>query len=216
MDFKTDQTQYLNDSVKLLSRQNHALKARLDQLGLPINPATDPDTPKTHLKVFAETFTGHGLSNLYFASSRLERFFWILFILTSVLFCSYYIFNSFTDFFAFDVISNIRVQYELNLVFPSFIICAWGSKFPIDTAIFECKFNGKTCLLNEMFARVNVVGKGTTSVRYCIRFNGRVNATSQLLSINKIGYDYGLSVSFLVPDEVRFSFLPIYESQSCK
>jgi len=61
-----------------------------------------------------------------------------------------------------------------------------------------------------MFSFVRVLG--TSSLRYCTRFNGKSNKTvTTLLSSNKIGFDYGLSVSFLVPDHVRFRSDQIYK-----
>ncbi len=200
----SDQIQTLQDSLNYLTQENQLLNTRLKDLGLPIS--TDTVSEPTPLKTFAETFTGHGLRQIYFKNSKLERFVWLLFIVISVIFCSFYIYNSFNDFFAYDVISNIRVQYESTLVFPAFIVCAWGSEFNVTKAIFDCKFNGKDCQIDKMFSQVKVIGKGTTSKRYCIRFNGKINSSSELLTVNKIGYDYGLSVSFLVPDKVNLAF----------
>jgi len=153
----------------------------------------------------ANSFSGHGFKKSFSENTKLNRIIWPLFIFIYILFCSYYIINSITLFFYYNVLSNIRVKQDIELTFPAFIICSWGSEYPVDKAIFNCEFNAADCRIDEMFSFVRVLGKGTSSLRYCTRFNGKSNKTIiTLLSSNKIGYDYGLSVSFLVPDHVRF------------
>ena len=149
----------------------------------------------------AKKYSGHGIPNLFAATNTFSQVGWLLSICISTAFCCFYIVNSFTDYYAYDVITYTRVEQVHELNFPSFIICSWGTEYPISEAIFDCKFNSKVCLRDQQFERVTVLGKGTTAKRYCIRFNGKKD-NSTLEVVNKIGYDNGLAVSFLVPDEV--------------
>ena len=92
------------------------------------------------------------------------------------------------------------------MIFPAFVICAWNSKYPIDMGIFHCLFENQDCQLVGSFEKMIVVGKGNSNELYCIRFNGgRKSKKKKLVPVSKTGSDYGVSVSFLIPDEVSES-----------
>jgi len=92
------------------------------------------------------------------------------------------------------------VSTEKTLTFPAVIICAWGTDYPLDKAIFYCQFNQQDCQLERHIDQVIVVGYGFTVHRYCIRFNG--GSYESLLSIKNAGYSNGLNINFFLPEEV--------------
>ena len=92
------------------------------------------------------------------------------------------------------------------MTFPAVVMCGWYSDYPIDEGMIHCTFNNQDCQITGGFEKVEILGSGWTDAHFCIRFNG-MNSLSgsknELLSVQNAGvYDSGLSVSFLVPDEV--------------
>ncbi len=135
--------------------------------------------------------------------SSLARLAWILLLTTSFIACCLYITNSLTGFLAYDVISNKKVQIQNEMIFPAVIICAWNSDFPIDTIIIHCTFNGQDCQSSSSthFEKVSILGYGLLRRTYCIKFN-----RNRLLSVNKAGYELGLSASFLMPSSLQMYY----------
>ena len=155
----------------------------------------------------AENFTGHGISNLFAAKTKLARFAWLIVILGFAAFCNFYIVNSFTDFFSYEVLSSIRIISEKEMIYPAVVICGWYSEYPIDQGIIYYTFNSQDCqITGDGFEKVEVLGYGKTKAHFCIRFNGRnklEESKNEHLSVQSAGfYGPGLYVSFLVPDEV--------------
>jgi len=149
--------------------------------------------------------TVHGISNLVTAKSHFERLSWLFFIVLAVIFCVIYIVNSFIDYFSYDVISNLRFRYTDDMNFPAVIFCGVSSEYPIHEGIFKCTFNNYNC---QDLEKVIVLGSGLSEDSYCIRFNGKIKSSNKMIfKANKIGiFDYGLKISFLIPDEVKMNF----------
>ena len=156
----------------------------------------------------AEKFTGHGIPNLLSAKTKLARLAWLTVILFFTAFCSFYIVNSLDDFFSYEVVSSIRVINEITMTFPAVVICGWYSEYAITEGMFHCKFNNQDCQIIGGFEKIDVFSSGTDTLHFCIRFNGMNKSgeyKNELLTVQKAGiYGPGLSVSFLVPDDVRF------------
>jgi hypothetical protein len=154
----------------------------------------------------AQNFSGHGIPNLFAAKSKLAGLVWFIFLAVNVAFCCLYITNSFVDFQAHDVISSIRIRIKKEMNFPAFIACGWFTRLPIDQSVFHCTFNNQDCQLFGGLTPVLVVGKGTSTPHYCLRFNGRrTGDDAPVAAVNKIGKDFGLSISFLLPNDVLLS-----------
>jgi len=86
--------------------------------------------------------------------------------------------------------------------FPAVIFCGVSSEYPIQEGIFKCTFNNYNC---QDLEKVIVLGSGLSGDSYCIRFNGKIKSSNKMIfKADKIGiFDYGLKISFLLPDEVR-------------
>ena len=104
-----------------------------------------PGSIKSVLLKTAENFSGHGIPNLVSAKTKLARFAWLSVIVVFAAFCSFYIVNSLTDFFSYEVVSSIRVIHKKEMIFPSVVMCGWESDYQIDEGIFHCKFNNQDC-----------------------------------------------------------------------
>ncbi len=169
----------------------------------------DSKSVKETLLRSAKKFSGHGISHIALARSNFARASWLIVICFSFAFCCYYIINSFTDFFAYDIISNIRVINDQEITFPAVIFCGWYSGFAIDTAVFQCQFQQKDCQEYGInFEKIIVLGYGASYRHYCIRFNGKNNTANRenekLMLVNRAdSLYYGLSVGFLLPNEVN-------------
>jgi len=144
-------------------------------------------------------FSGDGIRNLITAPTKHHQAAWVLFILLSTSLCICYITLSLIDFFAY----------------PALIVCSWGSEYPIDQAVFICRFDEEDCQLFDRPHRVLVLGKGTSSNRYCVRFNGIVRASkpTRLMRVTNIGIEeYGLMLILLLPENNTSVLYRIFEN----
>ncbi len=64
------------------------------------------------------------------------------------------------------------------------------------SAIFHCLYDGDDCEKHGSFGLVPVVGYGLSELHTCIRFN------STKIVARRVGDEYGLSISFLLPANV--------------
>ncbi len=160
-------------------------------------------------------FSGDGIRNLITAPTKHHQAAWVLFILLSTSLCICYITLSLIDFFAYDVITSVRVRNLQELLMPALIVCSWGSEYPIDQAVFICRFDEEDCQLFDRPHRVLVLGKGTSSNRYCVRFNGIVRASkpTRYMRVTNIGIEeYGLMLILLLPENNTSVLYRIYEN----
>jgi len=198
---------FLKNENKLLKEQQQAQRSQIQELKLLIqklNPQFTSNTETTISSIlanFSYNFTGHGLSNLTSTNSATAHLTWLVCITLAFIFCFYNIATTFTDYFAYDVVSSSRVFYRKEMVFPALIVCAWNTESPLEKSIIFCQFNRRDCQLMLEFRTVIVVGNGASSRRNCIRFNGK-NSKQKLLSVKKAGVLNGLVVYFLAPPNV--------------
>ncbi len=159
-----------------------------------------------------DSFTGHGVSNIVLADTIFAKFAWSVVLVLFVIPCCYYIYNSITSFFEFDVISNIKIYNQAELTFPAIVICGWFSDDSIADSIVYCTFNNEDCKSKQIeFKPIIVSGFGLSSKHDCIRINGQTvndssiinNTYSPLLSVKQESiYEAGLSIAFLMPEKV--------------
>ena len=67
--------------------------------------------------------TIHGLSNTFRAKHKVSKIMWILLFLTSFSFCIFFMTQSASQYFEFNVITTIREINEDELLFPVVTIC---------------------------------------------------------------------------------------------
>ncbi len=85
-------------------------------------------------------------------------------------------------------------------VFPASVFCLWNSNVDLEETIFECKFNSKPC--QNTIEKIVIIGYGQSGMHNCIRINGAGKYPLLTSKINTL-VDSGLTISFLVPAEVK-------------
>jgi len=154
-----------------------------------------------------DTFTGHGIVNIFAAESLLGKIVWSFFVIIFSILCGYYIYNSLAGFFKYEVLSNVKVFDLPELTFPAVILCSVFSNNSIKDMIVYCTFNRQNCLSNKIdFEPIIIIGGGISAQHDCIRINGlKVSEKnkSALLSVKqKSIYTSGLSIGFSIPENV--------------
>ncbi len=162
---------------------------------------------KSLIENWADTFTGHGVINIYVAKSLFEKIIWSLFLLLFILLNGYYMYNSLAGFFEYDAISNSKKQVVTELDFPAIIFCNWDTDVLLEDIIIFCSFNNQTCLMDEYFEPIVIMGSGTSPKYNCNRFNGvKISEKNKkkLLSVEtNHGFLAGLVIGFKMPEAVR-------------
>jgi len=154
-----------------------------------------------------DTFTGHGVINIYLAKSLFGKIIWSLFLLIFFLFNGYYMYISIAEFSEYQVISSTKVFDVPELTFPAVIFCSWFSNNSIKDMIVYCTFNRQNCLSNKIdFEPIIIIGYGLSAQHDCFRINGQnvsKKNKAELLSVkHKSIYTSGLSIGFYVPENV--------------
>jgi len=159
-----------------------------------------------------DSFTGHGASNIVSAETIFTKIVWSVVLVFFFILCCFYLSNSTTGFFQFDVISNIKIYDKEELTFPAVVFCGWYSSDSIADSIVYCTFNNEDCKSKQIeFEPIIVSGFGLSSKHDCIRINGQTvddsniiqNSYSPLLSVKQESiYEAGLSIAFLMPEKV--------------
>jgi hypothetical protein len=88
--------------------------------------------------------TCHGIPHLMRSKSLILRTIWIVSTAASVCGCSYLITKSIIDYLSFGVVSNIRVVYDNNPIFPMVTICNEEKLVTKEARNYLKKFLNKT------------------------------------------------------------------------
>ena len=151
-------------------------------------------------------YSGHGITNIFNNTNILRSFTWAFIFLLCFSGCCYYVVSTLSNFFAYDIISNVRDHDAERLLFPAVIFCNWYNDRPILQSIFFCEFNQHECQLNKNMDRTVVIGGGMSGKKNCLRFNGDSFLNNQkpveLLHANHPGYDDGLNIKFFLDQGV--------------
>ncbi len=91
------------------------------------------------------SFTGHGCPQIFFAESLYGKIIWFLLVVLFSSLITMYIYDLVSEFFQYDVISNIKIIHKNKLTFPAVVFCSWYSSVPITEAIVFCTFNQVDC-----------------------------------------------------------------------
>lgn len=75
------------------------------------------------LKDSASNTTSHGLPNIVNSEYKTISLLWIIFLLASIVYCSYTIVESFFNYFEFNVDTSIQIVRESQAAFPAISIC---------------------------------------------------------------------------------------------
>ncbi len=163
-----------------------------------------------------QSFTGHGVSNIFAAESLLGKIVWSFFLIIFSVLCCYYIYDSFAGFFEFDVISNYKIYDVTELTFPAVALCGWFSDNPIADSIVFCTINKQDCQPHQIEPIV-VIGYGLSSKHNCVRINGQISSKKNIKELPTVKqdniFDAGISVGLIVPEGVRnlINLINVYE-----
>lgn len=118
--------------------------------------------------------------------------------------CYLFILNSTSEFYDFEVITNIQIEPAYELAFPALTICDDRQNdffSSVKNNFFECKFGGRNISIQEHITELNVKSEylGYTN---CIQINGAElpKGKNKILTTVKYGYTGGLDCYILFPN----------------
>lgn len=157
----------------------------------------------TFERLSATTF--HGIPHLCREKIIILKVIWILFILTSICACAYFVTKTTLNYLNHDIVTNVNVIYELQSQFPAVSVCS------------SIGFTNETNLLKSQF-NLNVIEYYKWQDSYykeCYRFNAGKNLLSEPIDIYNstvAGYRFGLELDFLIklPNTSDYGELIIY------
>ena len=86
----------------------------------------EQENSKSSLDIFlkwVDTFTLHGIPNVFRTNHLILKILWILAFLTSSSFCAYVVYESIANFMQFNVVTNIRINSENPITLPTISVC---------------------------------------------------------------------------------------------
>ncbi len=95
---------------------------------------------KTHEAILNTTV--HGIPNIFKANQKFSSVYWSILLIVSLGSCAYFIARNVSDYYAYDVITNINILYESKPEFPKITICHTALAYGF---IQICIFNNKAC-----------------------------------------------------------------------
>ena len=144
--------------------------------------------------------TVHGLPNILRAEYKFLKLAWTLMLIVSIAVCVYFVNRSVSDYFDYDIVTNINLIYEHEVEFPTISFCSeTGFQQPIEKIITSCNFDfDSSCMLNpsEYFSKFIDPINGL-----CYRFNSGLNLSGNLTKILKTtqsGYNTGLKLDMII------------------
>ena len=144
----------------------------------------------TFERLSATTF--HGIPHLCREKITILKVIWILFILTSICACAYFVTKTTLNYLNHDIVTISNSINEQRSQFPTVSFCRIGDSLT-DLPIISCLFNFNNCSLND-FVSFNDTNYGT-----CYRFNSGKNMTNgkiPILESISSGPRYGLNLDF--------------------
>jgi hypothetical protein len=75
------------------------------------------------LRHFAASTTLHAIPNLVATDKRPLKYMWTLFLIFSCAMCFYLVYQNFDAYYAYDVVTNVELDTEENVEFPTVTFC---------------------------------------------------------------------------------------------
>ncbi len=162
---------------------------------------------KIKAKEMLKNSSAHGLSNLVSDKSAIVKFIWLISILASISGCFFFITRSISQYFQFDVITNIQIQNKGFLKYPAVTFCAY--KYPYTNKqdvyiknIKSCNFEKEKCNMSY-FKELEILMRGVKQV--CVQFNG-YDPDREILEVKKLSWLGALSIEFEIDSKIEFWF----------
>ena len=151
----------------------------------------------------------HGLPHIFRTKHKSFKIIWILLLISSCCACSYYVFDTISDYFNHDTITKIASTTELNPQFPTVSICNYFStKFELKPISFYYNFEDLRSKWKNHFEMYN-----DTRYGQCYRFNSGKNLTGHNIPIKNAtspSYYYGLELHLYVDSNNDYNRLKLF------
>jgi hypothetical protein len=134
-----------------------------------------------------ESSSVHAIPNIIRSKFRSVKILWTVCFLASVGVCAWFIYQSISNYFNFDVVTNIQLDYVNRIKFPIISICLIGleQSINLNTELLSCKFQNYDCSLQNDFELFQDSFHGI-----CLRFNSGKNMMGKTLE-TKYSYAKG-------------------------
>lgn len=177
----------------------------VQQSSLPNNSATFQQAKNVTRKMLS-TSSIHGVQRMYKAESKLSRIIWIIAILIAVIYSIKFITNGIEEFLRYDVVSFSHLIHEDTMIFPAVVLCVNTTRHEINlkTLIVNCLFDKKPCDIDSDFDTFDQISNGLYN--HCMRFNGYVNSTTVLKSVESSGWHTGLMTQLDLPENISIMY----------
>jgi len=153
----------------------------------------DKEAFKKSLKNFMKLTTVHGVQNFYRANNFFIRLMWLFSLFVSASFCVYFIVKSVSDYLNYEIVSQINVNYEARVKFPTISFCS-DSYFKVPDSLVNCLTNKENCLnKTNYFTSYN-----DSFYKTCYRFNSKNSLYSTQPGLEfglRLGLNFNMSKS---------------------
>ena len=152
-----------------------------------------------------EHFSGHGCLLILKAKSLLAKVLWSTSILVSIALTIYYIINTLTKYFSYDIVASIKVFRPKEIDFPAVTFCEDSENFDFDKDLkaLDCSYHKKPCEFFDIFEKVTMVYWGALTT--CLRFNTRMlNSTIPVKNTERPGWEFSLYLVLYFPKHLDF------------
>ncbi len=152
-----------------------------------------------------EHFSGHGCLLILKAKSLLAKVLWSTSILVSIALTIYYIINTLTKYFSYDIVASIKVFRPKEIDFPAVTFCEDSENFDFDKDLkaLDCSYHKRPCEFFDIFEKVTMVYWGALTT--CLRFNTRMlNSTILVKNTDRPGWEFSLYLVLYFPKHLDF------------
>ena len=163
---------------------------------------------KKRTRDLLEVSTSHGIPNIVRTKSLFILIMWSFFIITSTVFCSFFVIKAILDYLKYHTITNIQVINENQAQFPTISFCAYPSlNTTLNETIISTYFDYvlETDKYYEEYHDI-ILGK-------CFRYNSGKNIYNESFEIRNstmTGFEHGLDLSLNIKIPAEFDFVDVY------
>ena len=150
----------------------------------------------------AKSSTAYVVPHLLNSQRLFNRIFWIIFLVTSMGLSCFYVYSGITEFLQFNVVTNIKTEYDQPTEFPTVTFCSWTQNFFNDHVLTEIIHSDSRFGYEKVDTEsIKNSFELFTSQSYgrCYRFNSGINMMNQSVPVkNSIigGRDDSLYLKF--------------------
>lgn len=133
------------------------------------------------IKELLVSTTAHGIPKIVQSKNIIIKLMWIICTILSICACAYFLFKSLTNYFNYEVVTNINIYREEKSDFPTVSFCIESPKENIlDKILFDCRFNQLKCSSSDFEFYLSELTNET-----CYRFNSGKDKDNQIIPIKK-------------------------------